>query len=1062
MKIYILLLTFLVIGIKSYGQEIRVRVLSNADSSALSGVALKIKGQSQSYTSNQQGVFSFSTDKNELILELSRLGYQPREIRLKSPFNKLLEVYLIEDVIHMEEVVISTGYQQIPKERATGSFEYLDTELLNRRVGTDILSRIDGVTPGILFNRNNSSGQAFSVRGISTLYGNVAPLIVIDNFPYEGDPSNINPADVESITVLKDAAAASIWGARASNGVIVITTKKGALHSPIKAKWNSNVTLGQRPDLFSKSQMSSADYIDIERKLFNEKYYLSYEASDNRYPLSPVVELLIANRDDLLSDVALEEAIKEFESQDVRNEYQKYFNRDILNQQYVASLSGGGDKQRFYLSAGYDHNLSNKVGNTYNRVTLNANNTYKITKDLEIAMGLNYTQSLQKQNNPDELTVTSVKGTSMPVYPYVSLMDAFGNASPLAKHYRPSFVEDSRQKGLLSWEYVPLDDFKQQDDQTRVIDYRVNFATNYTLFEGFKVGLQYQYANGISVRTNVMNAETYAVRNEINRLTQIKSDGSLFRPVPIGGILDRTNGNSNTHNFRLQSNYDQTWNQSHEIHAIAGAEIRDNQILIEDYRMYGYDPEYAVIKVVDYVSNFPLYTNPSATNQITNKDEIKEFTDRYISYYANAAYSFKQRYTFSASARLDQSNLFGVETNQKGVPLWSAGLAWNIDSESFYHFDQLPKLKLRLSYGYNGNVDKTLSALTTASYNSGNSSANRLPYAAVENAPNPQLRWERVKVVNIGVDFQGKNNRVAGSLEYYRKSSIDLIGNAPFPPSSGISSFRGNVAGIKAEGVDFSLNTRNLNGSLSWTSNFIFSYTKDIVNKYLVNIKGGLLAQGISSPVINQSYHSLYSYRSAGLDPLTGDPQGYLNGEISKNYAGITSSASMDNIVNHGSRVPRLFGGLRNTLSYKHVSLSANITYRLNYFYKNSSVNYEQVIQGFGGHGDYAVRWKKPGDEIFTYIPSVPAASNPNRNVFYTHSDVHVKKGDHIRLQDINLSYRVNRSTFAQLPFPSAQLYFYANNLGIIWKSTKGTIDPDYPFTTLPVRTFAIGVNIDL
>src|SRR5690606_35402082 len=141
--------------------------------------------------------------------------------------------------------------------------------------------------------------------------------------------------------------------------------------------------------------------------------------------------------------------------------------------------------------------------------------------------------------------------------------------------------------------------------------------------------------------------------------------------------------------------------------------------------------------------------------------------------------------TFSASARFDQSNLFGVKTNQKGVQLWSTGLAWNIDSESFYHFEFLRKLKLRLSYGYNGNVDKTLSALTTATYNNGNSTVNRLPFAAIQNAPNPQLRWERIKIINIGVDFQSKHNKINGSLEYYQKNGIDLIGNAPFPPSSG-------------------------------------------------------------------------------------------------------------------------------------------------------------------------------------------------------------------------------------------------------------------------------------
>ena len=287
----------------------------------------------------------------------------------------------------------------------------------------------------------------------STIQANSSPLIVVDNFPYEGDFSTINPNDVESITVLKDAAAASIWGARSGNGVIVITTKKGKYNAGTKVVFNSNLTLGAKPDQFYQSKISTADFIDFEKKLFLDGYYKAAEKSTNKYPLTPVVEMLIEGGRE--SEI---EALKQY---DVRNDYDQYLNRKSINQQYALNISGGSEFQQFYFSAGYDDNKDNLIGNGFNRLSLNAKNTFSFfNKKLEFSSDIYYSESNRASNGISVINVTTAYGSSIGLYPYARLVDDHGNPLPITNKYRLSFLEQAEQEGLLNWDYVPLDEIR--------------------------------------------------------------------------------------------------------------------------------------------------------------------------------------------------------------------------------------------------------------------------------------------------------------------------------------------------------------------------------------------------------------------------------------------------------------------------------------------------------------------------------------------------------------------------------------------------------------------------
>ncbi len=1021
------------------------------------GATIRLINHGITISSGEDGSFVFPGNFQSAELTITSVGYERKSLTVSSNRQVPILIVLIKEISHLTEVVVSTGYQTIPKERSTGSFAVVDNELLNRRVSTDIISRIEDVTSGVIFNRAGSATDPISIRGRSTIFANAKPLIIIDDFPYEGDPLNINPNDVESITVLKDAAAASIWGARAGNGVIVITTKKGKFNTPAKLTFTSNFSLGNKPDQFYQSKMSVSDFIEVEKMLFARGYYQSAELSASRPPLTPLVELLIAKRDGKLGAQDADRQIEQLKNYDVRNDFDRYFNRNSVNQQYALNLTGGFENNQYNMSLGYDKNLNSLVENDFSRLTFNGSNTYSFLKQkLQVTAGVYLTSGVSTENNQGTDAIR-IRGVSL--YPYARLVDDNGRSLPLSKDYRSNFTLDAANKGLLNWQYNPYDELQISNNESRTTDYRVNANLNYRLSPALRFDVLYQYGFTGAKNVNLRSEESYFTRDLINSFSQLAANG-VVNIIPMGAIRDQNQSDANSHNYRGQLNFSKNWGVSHEVNALGGFETRSLTTLNTNSRQYGYDDEHHVRSPVDYTNLYPQYYNTAATARIPFADAGNEYNDRYRSFFFNGSYGFRERYIFSLSARIDQSNLFGVKTNQKSVPLWSTGMAWNISNEDFYGFSWLPYLRFRATYGYSGNIDKTVSAYSTANFLNGAFNTG-LPYAQIRTSANPELRWERIKALNIGLDFSMRNDVINGSIEYFVKKGYDLIGNTAFAPSTGITAFRGNFANTTVKGVDLTLNTRQLNGKFKWHSNLLFSFNKDKITQYRQKASGLTYLNTLGTPLAGKPLFTVFSYEWGGLDPASGDPMGFLNGQSSKNYSSISSTATSENLVYNGPLRPTTFGSVRNTLYWKGISVSANITYRLNYYSRQTSINYGTVLTGSGGHGDYSLRWKNPGDEKITNVPSMPGLTNSQRDNFYNYSEILVKKGDHFRIQDANLSYTLDRRKAKFLPVNSCQLYLYANNLGVLWKADKRVEDPDYP-TLLPVRTISIGLKSDL
>lgn len=1061
--LYIFLLWNVCTPLLSRGQQLISGKVVSEENHPLPGARISVKAKDIGVNAGPGGLFSIIVSDTSAVLNISCVGYHTQYVHF--PFSRPLIVTMKEDAALLNEVVVSTGYYKIPEERATGSFTHINNKLLNRSVSTDILNRLKGVTNGLLFDERRPDLPQINIRGFSTIHANDNPVIVLNNFPYEGDIGNINPNDIESVTILKDAAAASIWGARASNGVIVITTKKGRLNQTPKISFNTNLTVSGKPNLFYLPFMNSADFIKVEKFLFDQGFYNNQESNRANPALSPVVELLIQERDGAISSEEADARIKELKNIDVRNDFENYLYEEGIKQQYALNLQGGGEQSTYYLSGGFDKNIEH-TGSSYNRISLRAQNMLDLTERLKSNISISYIRSRKQAGRPGYQDITPA--LSKELYPYARLADEEGNPRAIGKDYRTAFKESAAMTGLLDWEYYPLEDPVYQDKITEHQEVLLNVGINYKLLKGLSADMKYQYENGEGDFRNLSEEQSYYTRNYINSFTQINPDGTLYYPVPIGDILDQTITELVSHSGRGELNYAFNSKMS-EFTALAGIEIRELRTVSSAFRTYGYDNLTLTSIPVDYQTPFQMFYNPNSSARISNGGTGGNFTsnlNRYISYYANAAYTYDHRYTLSASARKDASNLFGVNSNQRGIPLWSAGLSWNIHREDFYTISGLDYLKLRLTYGFNGNVDNSITALATLRQSSGN--INNQPYATVRTYPNPELRWEKTQVINLGLDFQAFQKTIKGRLEYYSKNSTDLIGNESIDQTVGIPSgiVRKNVARMRSRGIDIELTLLPVGKQIKWGSSFLLNYNSNkVLDYYTSNTQG---SQYVNSgfaiiPMEDKPLYSMFSYRWQGLDGKTGDPIGIVNGQPSKDYREIVFNTPVNDLVYHGPAIAPLSGAFRNSFSWKGLSLSFNLTYKFGYYFRRETISYRGLFYNWESHRDFEKRWEKPGDEQATDVPSMIYPANSSRDNFYAGSVRLVEKGDHIRLHDINISYSVSDRVLDRLPFTGLVFYLYANNLGILWKANDQGLDPDYASGyLLPPLGISLGLRVNL
>ncbi|GAA4321284.1 SusC/RagA family TonB-linked outer membrane protein [Mucilaginibacter gynuensis] len=1089
----------------------------NGQGVGLPGATIRLRGTQVQVATDQAGDYKLLRVPDDGYLIFSYIGYHTDTIAISG--RTTINMILKEAPLEMNSVtIVSTGLQDLPKERATGSFEVITKEQLQHSTDPNLVRRLEGITTSLDFRndlRTNNSANPnarqsplanLTIRGKNTLNesanadlnGNYSGqvLVVIDGIasPYSID--KVNPNDVESVTILKDAAAASVWGSRAANGVLVIKTKRGGYNRKPRITFNSNVNITEKVDLFYNKTMSVSDYIDAQAAYFEQQNRplpdLSITHLYGQEIKSPVAEIVDAWKfKGTLTDAQAKSNLDALRNNDIRKDYDKYFLRNAVTQSYSLGLDGGSDKFNYRLSGGLDKGINNTKNSDYNRLALGYSMAVKPFNGLELQGNISY----NVQNNNEQAPLNRITGaTDATFYPYSRLADDNGNYLALAKTYRQSFaeaVQDAYGDRFLSYSYVPLTDINEGYNKLKSQNLNLNFNANYKIWNGLSAQVTYNYNTSRNNDNTLYRQNSFYMRNMINYFTTSPAsvDPMTFDPVPaynrqlpLGGQYSTVLTTSNNHTLRGQLNFDHTWNEKHQLSAIAGFDIAQAYSIAKSDGYYGYDEntlytnnklDYKTMIPIAFAEDFSGYNGEYISNLSTGFIDNKVRT---LSYYTNAAYTYNRRYTLSASLRKDLSSEFGRGTNQNGTPYYSVGGAWNINNESFYHWALVPSLTLRTTYGYNGNVNPSVIARPLITYSLFNNPYTNLPYAYTAfgtGISNNQLRPERTGVLNIGLDFLIKGNRLSGNIQYYSKKTTDLIAGGALDPSTGYTNITYNTGNLQGHGVEVTLNSLNLQlNKFRWNSNLLFAYNRVKVTKlYATATSEAGSAVNNSSGSYNEGYDlsRLFGYEWAGLDPQTGDPRGYVNGqpvtisgtpEGDNNYRAI-QNAPLSTLKYFGSAVPVTYGSFRNTFSYASFSVSANLLYKFGYYVRRPQaqvVNYGSLYSGNSLQAvEYNNRWQKPGDELNTNVPSaVMSTGNSNRDNFYYYSSVNVLKGDHIRLQEVNLSYtlKVNPESFIKTP------RFYANvsNLGIIWRANNKGVDPevfDYP---LP-RTYSFGFS---
>lgn len=1038
---------------------------------------VQVKGTNRKISTNESGEFVLLNVEEDAVLIVTAVNIESFEWNVSGKRELNLTAKSKTNLVEEVTVEANTGYQKIKPNEVNGSLSFIDNATLNQQAGLNVINRLNGLTPSLLFKSNKSdvkSTTGITIRGESTINGTLDPLIILDNFPYEGDIANINPNDVENITILKDAAATSIYGARGGNGVIVITTKKGRFNQKMKISFNATTIITSEPDLFSTKQMNVSDYIMVEEFLFNRGYFNNDITNINRPALTPAVEIFLKRRNGQISMTDSLNEINTLKNIDSRDDYQKYILRNDLAQQYSLSLSGGSNNLSWLFSGGYDKTMSS-LKEMSDKLNFRFHNSYKLSQRLQMSVSAYY-------SNANSLS--GVPGIDQRVnnrmVPYLQLADPFGQAIAVNKDYRGGYTDTAGAGRLLNWKYYPLDDWKHDRTKSTRTDLTAQLSFVWRLSKSLTIESSYQHQVQASSSKKTSDLSSYYARDIINRFARLSRTTApdTFR-VPKGSILSFKKSNLSSKNFRTQLNFIKGWGK-HNLSALGGVEIRENIFQGgESYTIYGFNENPITSSSVDYLNTYPTFVNGSSQVIPGSPMVLGTRINRFVSIYTNALYNFKERYSFSVSGRKDASNTFGLSTNDKWNPLWSFGAGWEISKESFYKVSWLPFLKFKISYGNSGNVDLSKTALPILSYQSSSSSPGvPFPTAIINNPNNPSLRWEKVNQLNIGFNFSTKNKTLVGSVEFYKKQGFDLYAASYFDYTAfgQLSEITMNVADMIGKGVDLSLSANILKGKIGWSSLFNYTYYLPKTSAYFTSNSDylSLMLEGGPRivPVIDKALYGIAAYKWAGLNSA-GDPQGFVNGQISTNYSQIFSEASKvttkadGNLIYKGSANPTHYGNLLQTLTWKRFSLNANITFKLGYFFRNEALSYAVLFSGIP-QKEFDNRWQKPGDELTTNVPAMVYTNymlngQPvfnDRDNFYRLADIHVLRGDHIRLQFISLGYSV-KPKFIRNISPDINLYINASSLGILWRANQLKIDPDYPNSNYKnPKSFALGMRI--
>ena len=1012
---------------------------------------------------NAEGYFTCKVLAETHTLEVSFVGMQTEKISIKGRTN--INVVMHEDKQQLGDVVV-TGYQRISRERSTASFGFIDSEQLTRQMHSDLASSLEGQIAGLRMNINPNDGDMSPIlRGVGTFSPNVGtmPLIVVDDMPTDLTLSEINPYNVESITVLKDAAAASIYGALAANGVIVVATKqakKEGANVSINADW----FITTKPNFKSLNLASTSEIIDYQTAVFDANVaeigsasgYLSGFKSGY---YNPLFQLYLDRENGDVSSDEVNATLNQWRNNDYYKEYRDNAWRTAVTQRYNVSISQKAENNNHYLSFNYETDNQRIISSKSNRISLYYKSNYAITSwmnvnvGVDVRMGRSYTPNTYYTSYAIQQRYERILDADGNRYvsPYVNV----GNVS-----YNGSVVGSAEGVApYKSFGFNVLDVLDESKTKSHDVSIRPFVSLQVRFLKMFKYNFMYQYEWNKSKNEQFDSEDAYTIRMLHNSMVDTEGKAHL----PRGGRYLQSEIGSKRYTVRNQIDFDKSW-KDHRVTAIAGLEFRENKIPKSTSQLfYGYDPQTLTSDQMNWQEfRDGVGTSALSGSRITLSGlpgTLKETRHRYASFYANAAYSFLSRYNLSGSIRWDQADLFGLDIRKQRHPLWSVGASWILSEESFMkEIFWLDYLKARMTYGINGNVDQSSTTYFIVKQKT-QSNPIKTTYLTYEDddLPNPKLRWEKTATYNIGLDFRLFNNVINGSLEYYNRQSSDLLVSRYMDPTMGAKSRKVNNGKMRNRGVELSL-TANIVRKKDWNFaiDFNFDHNK---NKMLKVDHSG--ADNVSSFIMSPqnyfmegtSYNTLWAYRIDRIEngyPVAVDKDGNDLVKFNEDgtVASITSNSSLkgtDDLVNLGSLTPKFSGSLAFRLNYKNFDLNAFFVYAGGNKLRNSVVSMNdqigsQTLKGISN------RWSadEPDARVRMYhdMPSQVKTYAGTFQEWWLYGDMNVKDAGYVKLRSLSLGYNLPLMICQHLRLNSLKVKVQVNNL-FTWCKAGSDIDPE-------------------
>lgn len=1038
----------------SYAQSRQINgKVTSTDGRPINGVSISVEGSSTATQTDRNGNFTLSAAPGT-ILNVSYVGFIKQTVRIGN--STVLTIALVPEDKALDEVVV-VAYGTAKKSEITGSVATMSAADLEKRTVTNVSNALAGLAPGISVSSGNGqpgSGAAIRLRGIGSMSASSAPLYVVDGAVFEGNLGDINSDDIESISVLKDATSAALYGSRAGNGVIMITTKKGKGAPKLNASFTQGIA---ERGIKEYDRVGTFDYYPLVfQAMKNSRMFPTgtttplSEAAASTWALANINTQLVYNPFNVADNNILDangmmnpQAGLKYDDFDWFGNMQRTGKRSDAN----VSMSGSTEKSDYYVSVGYLNDQGYILNSDFKRFNGRANVNAQVKDWLKTGVNISAASST------GSLAADESTGNGASFVNPFNFIRGIGAIYPV-RAYNPQTgaAVYNEVTGEQYYDYGIFPGAKNRPSGAspgRHVIYEtiLNARSNTRNVIGGRGYVEIKFLNDFTFTPSV-NVDV-STREYEQGGSNIVGDG-----VTSNGTLAITNSTTSSYTFNQVLAYQKSI-ENHNISALVGHENYDYS--------YKYRYAYKVGQVTSGINEFANYVTPRTISGYKDENKIE-------SYFAKATYNYDQKYYFDASFRRDGSSIFAE--NKRWGSFYSLGGAWAIRKEQFMQdVSWVNDLRLKASYGEVGNnnllnadgsrIYYGYQSLYDLGYNNGT-----LPGISLSTLANPDLTWETSKTFNLGVDFSLLDNRLRGEIEYYKRGSDQLLLSVPLPLSASISSQFRNVGSMYNTGFEFAVTGDIIRGGdFGWSLTNNISFFKNKITK--MPNENPIITSGTKQWEVGRDYYSFWLRQYAGVDatdgsalyiPAEGTAANLLRNIDGVDYVTTQTNAKFDY---SGTAIPDFAGSILNNFNYKSLSLSFLITYQV------GGKIYDSQYAGLMGTASYGKSYHADALNAWTTtnttsnIPRMDAANSVNINAASTRWLI---DASYISLRNVNLTYRLPSDFLNKIDMSSARVFFTGENLAL--SSKRKGLNPTETFngtnstSYLPTRMFSLGLNV--